>query len=98
MSIKMGEDVARSEVLFNGVAGMVASWSDTEITVRVPRRNVFGFGKHEAFLSDASTGPLVVRRGSWDLLPDGLCCTAKRWVTVRHHPFQRAGPGCSESS
>ncbi|MBI3602935.1 MAG: IPT/TIG domain-containing protein [Nitrospirae bacterium] len=91
--IKMGENVARSEVLFNGVAGMVVSWSDTEITVRVPRRNVFGFGKHEAFLSDASTGPLVVRRGSWDLLPDGLCCTAKRWVTVDAGQFtiQRKG-------
>lgn len=82
MPIRMGEDVARSEVLFNGVAGMVISWTDTEIKVRVPRRNVFGFGKRNEFLPDASTGPLLVRRGSWDLLPDGLCCTAKRWVTV----------------
>jgi hypothetical protein len=87
MPIKMGEDVARSEVLFNGVAGVVVSWTDTEIMVRVPRRNVFGFGKHEEFLPDASTGPLLVRRGSWDLLPDGSCCTAKRWVAVEAGQF-----------
>lgn len=87
MPIKMGEDVARSEVLFNGVAGMVVSWTDTEIAVRVPRRHVFGFGKHEEFLSDASTGPLLVRRGSWDLLPDGSCCTAKRWVAAEAGQF-----------
>ncbi|MBM4123764.1 MAG: hypothetical protein FJ246_02225 [Nitrospira sp.] len=87
MPIKMGEDVARSEVLFSGVAGMVLSWTDTEIKVRVPRRNVFGFGKRETFMTDASTGPLLVRRGSWDLMPDGLCCTAKRWVTVEAGQF-----------
>jgi hypothetical protein len=87
MPIKMGEDVARSEVLFNGVAGLVMSWTDTEITVRVPRRNVFGFGKHEEFLPDASTGPLLVRRGSWDLLPDGSCCTEKRWVAAEAGQF-----------
>ena len=79
---KLGEDIARSEVLFNGVAGMVVSWNDTEIKVRVPRRALFGTGIHEQFFPDLSKGPLVVRRGSWDLLPDGSCCTPKRWVSV----------------
>ena len=84
---KLGEDIARSEVLFNGVAGMVLSWSDTEIKVRVPRRGVFGVGIHERFVPDLSKGPLVVRRGSWDLLPDGSCCTPKRWVSVAAGEF-----------
>ncbi|MGH7236125.1 MAG: IPT/TIG domain-containing protein [Nitrospiraceae bacterium] len=79
---RVGEDIARSEVLFNGIAGMVVSWSDTEIKVRVPRRALFGIGIHEQFVPDLSKGPLVVRRGSWDLLPDGGCCTTKRWVSV----------------
>ena len=79
---RVGEDIARSEVLFNGIAGMVVSWSDTEIKVRVPRRALFGIGIHEQFVPDLSKGPLVVRRGSWDLLPDGSCCTTKRWVSV----------------
>ncbi len=80
--IRLGENVARTEVLFNGVAGMVASWTDTEITVRVPRRHAFGIGTPGAFNPDLSVGPLVVRRGSWDLLPDGTCCTPKQWRTV----------------
>lgn len=25
--------------------------------------------------------------GSWDLLPDGACCTAKQWLTVEAGPF-----------
>lgn len=81
-AIRLGENVARTEVLFNGVAGMVASWTDTEIMVRVPRRNLFGIGKPGEFRPDLSVGPLVVRRGSWDLLPDGTCCTPKQWVNV----------------
>jgi hypothetical protein len=80
--IRLGENVARTEVLFNGVAGMVASWTDTEITVRVPRRNVFGIGRPGEFDPDLTVGPLVVRRGSWDLLPDGTCCTSKQWGNV----------------
>lgn len=80
--IQLGENVSRSEVLFNGVAGMVMSWNDTEIKVRVPRRPVFGIGNPEGFTPDLATGPLIVRRGSWDLLPDGSCCTPKRWVSV----------------
>ncbi|MEK6525409.1 MAG: hypothetical protein AABZ22_00905, partial [Nitrospirota bacterium] len=82
LPIKLGEDIARSEVLFSGLAGMVVSWSDTEIKVRVPRRGVFGVGIQEKFIPDLSKGPLVVRRGSWDLLPDGTCCTTKQWVSV----------------
>jgi hypothetical protein len=85
--IQLGENVSRSEVLFNGVAGMVMSWSDTEIKVRVPRRPVFGIGNPKGFNSDLATGPLIVRRGSWDLLPDGACCTAKRWVSVEAGQF-----------
>jgi hypothetical protein len=85
--IQLGENVSRSEVLFNGVAGMVVSWSDTEIKVRVPRRPVFGIGNAQGFNPDLTTGPLIVRRGSWDLLPDGSCCTAKRWVSVEAGQF-----------
>ncbi|MDE3035614.1 MAG: IPT/TIG domain-containing protein [Nitrospirota bacterium] len=85
--IRLGENVARSEVLFNGLAGMVVSWTDTEIKVRVPRRQMFGIGKMNEFATDATSGPLVVRRGSWDLLPDGSCCTQKRWVSVEAGSF-----------
>lgn len=87
LPIQLGENVARSEVLFNGLAGMIVSWSDTEIKVRVPRRLQFGISKPHEFQSDASTGPLIVRRGSWDLLPDGGCCTPKRWVSVEAGQF-----------
>lgn len=85
--IKLGENVARSEVLFNGLAGMVVSWTDTEIKVRVPRRQMFGIGKMNEFVASAASGPLVVRRGSWDLLPDGACCTQKQWVSVEAGQF-----------
>jgi len=85
--IKLGENVARSEVLFNGLAGLVVSWTDTEIKARVPRRQMFGVGKMNDFVTDATSGPLVVRRGSWDLLPDGTCCTPKRWVSIEAGPF-----------
>lgn len=85
--IKLGENVARSEVLFNGLAGMVVSWTDTEIKVRVPRRQMFGIGKMNEFVASAASGLLVVRRGSWDLLPDGACCTQKQWVSVEAGQF-----------
>lgn len=85
--IKLGENVARSEVLFNGLAGLVVSWTDTEIKARVPRRQMFGIGKMNEFVTDATSGPLVVRRGSWDVLPDGSCCTPKRWVSVEAGQF-----------
>lgn len=87
MPIKLGEDIARSEVLFNGLAGLVVSWTDTEIKVRVPRRQMYGFGKPGEFVTDATSGPLIVRRGSWDLLPDGTCCTPKQWVTAEAGQF-----------
>jgi hypothetical protein len=87
MPIRLGENIARSEVLFNGLAGLVVSWTDTEIKVRVPRRQMFGVGKPNEFVVGATSGPLVVRRGSWDLLPDGSCCTPKRWVSVEAGPF-----------
>lgn len=86
-AIRLGENVSRSEVLFNGMAAQVLSWTDTEIKVRVPRRNLFGFGTESGFAADRSTGPLLVRRGSWDMLPDGRCCTPKQWVTAEAGPF-----------
>jgi hypothetical protein len=39
------------------------------------------------FVASAASGPLVVRRGSWDLLPDGACCTQKQWVSVEAGQF-----------
>lgn len=87
MPIKLGEDIARSEVLFNGLAALVVSWTDTEIKVRVPRRQMFGVGKPGEFIVGATSGPLIVRRGSWDLLPDGTCCSPKQWVTVEAGQF-----------
>lgn len=87
LMVELGENVSRSEVLFNGIAGLVLSWTDTEIKVRVPHRHAFGFGTKQGFLADPLTGPLVVRRGSWDLLPDGGCCTPKKWVTVEAGQF-----------
>ncbi|WP_447973216.1 IPT/TIG domain-containing protein [Nitrospira sp. Kam-Ns4a] len=80
--IRLEENVARTEVLFNGVSGIIQSWTDREIVVRVPRRNAFGIGGPGVFHPDLRVGPLVVRRGSWDLLPDGSCCTPKRWVSA----------------
>ncbi len=81
-------NVSRTEVLFNGTAAIVESWSDTEIVVRVPHRNVYGIGKRGAFYDDLATGPLVVRRGSWDVLPDGTCCTDKQWITAEAGIFR----------
>ncbi len=77
---RLGSDVSRTEVLVNGMAAIVLSWTDTEITVRVPRRHVFGFGHPEGFYTDPTRGELVVRRGSWDMLDNGRCCSQKRWV------------------
>ncbi len=85
-AVRLGENISRSEVLFNGVAAQVVSWSDSEIKVRVPRRNVFGIGTETGF-GERSTGPLLVRRGSWDVLPDGRCCTPKKWVTAEAGSF-----------
>jgi hypothetical protein len=84
---ELGENVSRSEVLFNNVAAIVVSWTDTEIKVQVPHRLAFGIGRAGEFSTEVSTGPLIVRRGSWDLLPDGSCCTQKRWVTAEAGTF-----------
>ncbi len=80
-------NVSRTEVLFNGAAALVQSWTDTEIVVKVPHRNLYGIGRRGAFFDDLSTGPLVVRRGSWDVLPDGTCCSQKQWLTVEAGSF-----------
>jgi hypothetical protein len=95
---EFGENIARTEVLFNNVAGIVVSWSDTEIQVRVPHRHLFGVGKKNEFHADLSTGPLVVRRGSWDLKPDGSCCTTKRWVTAEAGMFTILARGLPDQS
>lgn len=80
-------NVSRTEVLFNGAAALVQSWTDREIVVKVPHRNLYGIGKKGDFFDDLATGPLVVRRGSWDLLPDGTCCSPKKWLTVEAGQF-----------
>ena len=80
--IRLSENISRTEVLFNGVAAIVVSWSDSEIRVQVPRRLLYGIGSAAEFQADLSKGPLVIRRGSWDLLPDGTCCSEKKWLTV----------------
>lgn len=80
-------NVSRTEVLFNGAAALVQSWTDSEIIVRVPHRNLYGIGRRGEFFDNLATGPLVVRRGSWDVLPDGTCCSPKQWLTVEAGPF-----------
>lgn len=80
-------NVSRTEVLFNGSAALVQSWTDQEIVVKVPHRNLYGIGKKGDFFDDLATGPLVVRRGSWDLLPDGSCCSPKKWLTLEAGQF-----------
>ncbi len=90
-------NVSRTEVLFNGAAAQVVSWSDSEIVVRVPRRNLYGIGKRGEFFENLATGPLVLRRGSWDVLPDGTCCTAKQWLTVEAGPFTIESKGLPDT-
>lgn len=80
-------NVSRTEVLFNGAAALVQSWTDSEIVVKVPHRNLYGIGRKGEFFDDLATGPLVVRRGSWDVLPDGTCCTPKKWLSLEAGPF-----------
>jgi len=84
---ELGENVARTEVLFSNVAGIVVLWTDTEIQVKVPHRHLYGIGRKNEFHTDLATGPLVVRRGSWDLKPDGHCCLPKQWVTAEAGTF-----------
>ncbi len=91
-------NVSRTEVLFNGAAAQVVSWNDAEIVVRVPRRNLYGIGKRGEFFDNLATGPLVLRRGSWDVLPDGSCCTSKQWLTVEAGPFTIESTGLPDTS
>jgi hypothetical protein len=96
--VQFGENIARTEVLFSNVAGIVVSWTDTEIQVRVPHRNLYGVGRKNEFHPDLSTGPLVVRRGSWDLKPDGYCCTPKQWITAEAGTFTILARGLPDQS
>jgi hypothetical protein len=84
--IKFSENTARTAVLFPAkedyvrakyIAGIVESWNDNEIKVRVPRL--------------AEPGDIVIRRGSWDLLPDGTCCKDKQWVETPVGHFTPSG-------
>jgi hypothetical protein len=90
-------NVSRTEVLFNGTAALVQSWTDSEIVVKVPHRNLYGIGKKGAFFDNLATGPLVVRRGSWDLLPDGTCCSQKKWLTLEAGPFTIESAGLPDT-
>lgn len=90
-------NVSRTEVLFNGTAALVESWTDEEIVVKVPHRNLYGIGKKGEFFDNLATGPLVVRRGSWDLLLDGTCCSPKKWLTLEAGPFTIESKGLPDS-
>jgi len=96
--VELNENVSRTEVLFSGIAAQVVSWTDTEIVARVPHRNLYGVGKKGEFFPDLSTGPLVVRRGSWDVLPDGTCCTPKKWLTLEAGTFTIEAKGLPDPS
>jgi IPT/TIG domain-containing protein len=96
--IELGENVSRTEVLFNNIGAIIVSWTDTEIKARVPHRHLFGIGKPGQFNADLSTGPLVIRRGSWDMLPDGTCCTPKKWVTLEAGTFTIEAKGMPDQS
>ncbi|HKP00975.1 MAG TPA: IPT/TIG domain-containing protein [Nitrospiraceae bacterium] len=97
-NLELDENVSRTEVLFNNVAAQVVSWTDTEIVVRVPRRNLYGVGKQHEFHPDLATGPLIVRRGSWDVQPDDTCCTSKKWLTLEAGTFTIVAKGMPDSS
>jgi IPT/TIG domain len=95
--IELGENVSRTEVLFSNIAAQVMSWTDTEIVVRVPHRHLYGLGKRNEFFNELATGPLVVRRGSWDMLPDGSCCTPKKWLSLEAGTFTIEAKGMPDS-
>ena len=94
----MGDNVSRTEVLFSSVAAQVMSWTDTEIVVRVPHRNLYGVGKPHEFFNELATGPLIVRRGSWDVQPDGTCCSPKKWLTLEAGTFTIEAKGMPDPS
>ena len=85
---RLGEDVSRTEVFINGLAVQVVSWTDTEIQVRIPRRQAFGIGHPEGFETDLLEGKLLLKRGSWDMLENGNCCKPKQWITAMGGPFK----------
>jgi IPT/TIG domain len=95
--IELGENVSRTEVLFSSIAAQVMSWTDTEIVVRVPHRHLYGLGKRNEFFNELATGPLVVRRGSWDVQPDGTCCTPKKWLSLEAGTFTIEAKGMPDS-
>jgi hypothetical protein len=97
-NLELDENVSRTEVLFSNVAAQVVSWTDTEIVVRVPHRNLYGVGKRHEFFPDLATGPLIVRRGSWDVQPDDTCCTPKKWLTLEAGTFTIVAKGMPDSS
>ncbi|MCA9472204.1 MAG: IPT/TIG domain-containing protein [Nitrospirales bacterium] len=84
---RLGSDISRSEVLLNGLGTQVISWTDEEIKVRVPRRQAFGVTNPEGIDFSLLKGELIVKRGSWDLLENGKCCTPKKWVSALAGPF-----------
>ncbi|WP_447971794.1 IPT/TIG domain-containing protein [Nitrospira sp. M1] len=84
---RLDADISRSEVLLNGLAAQVVSWSDKEIQVRVPRRQAFGVTNPEGINLDLLHGELVVKRGSWDILENKKCCTPKKWISAVAGPF-----------
>jgi hypothetical protein len=90
-------NVSRTEVLFNGTAAVVQSWTDQEIVVKVPHRNLYGIGKKGEFFDNLATGPLVVRRGSWDVLSDGTCCSPKKWLTLEAGEFTIEAKGLPDT-
>ncbi|MBI3807136.1 MAG: IPT/TIG domain-containing protein [Nitrospirae bacterium] len=96
--IEMDENVSRTEVLFSNVAAQVMSWTDTEIVVRVPHRNLYGVGKRNEFFNELATGLLIVRRGSWDVQPDDTCCTPKKWLTLEAGLFTIIAKGMPDPS
>jgi hypothetical protein len=96
--IELDENVSRTEVLFSNIAAQVMSWTDKEIVVRVPHRNLYGVGKRNEFFNDLATGPLIVRRGSWDVQPDGTCCTPKKWLTLEAGTFTIEAKGMPDTS
>jgi hypothetical protein len=96
--MELGDNVSRTEVLFSNVAAQVMSWTDTEIVVRVPHRNLYGVGKRNEFFNELATGPLIVRRGSWDVQPDGTCCTPKKWLTLEAGIFTIEAKGLPDPS
>lgn len=87
-SYRLGEDVSRTEVLINGLAAQVKAWSDKEIKVSIPRRQAFGIPGPEGINNDLMEGTLIVKRGSWDMLESGDCCTPKQWITIVGGPFK----------